>query len=153
MTICIVVGSITIIICISISHLFQSKAEIIKPSKISRSLLKFLEEADNAYMAGYTKSRVDLFAEYMTPELCEILHEEMEQGEKKLFGPKDSGTRQWYLMEDGYEDENDIYYTVKKILIPKKIKQGSVSISLGEYIEEIWTVAHAGGSYIVCDII
>lgn len=148
MTICIIVGTVTIVICISISHLFQSKVEIVKNDKINRKLLEFLDKADDAYMEGYSKSKMELFADYMTPELCEIICEEMEQGGKKLFGPKNARERKWYLLEGGKDN-----YKLKKILTHKKLKQGTVSISLGDCIEETWSVATRNDSYIVLDII
>lgn len=148
MTLYIVVGSVTIIICLSISHLFENKVEIVKNNGIDRKLAKFLDEADDAYMDGYMKNKLEIFADYATSELCEIIHEEMGQGEKKLFGPSTARIREWYLLE-----ANEYQYKLKKILTHKKIKHGSISISLGDRIEETWKVAHRDNSYIVCDII
>lgn len=148
MMICIVIGGITIVICISISHLFQSKIEVVKNDKINKKLIEFLNKADDAYMYGYSKSRIEFFADYMSAELCEIIAEEMEQGEKKLFGPKEARSREWFLLES-----LNGKYKLKKILTHKRIKQGSVSLSLGSYVEETWSVKTVGNSYLVVDII
>lgn len=147
MTICIVIGSITIIVYISVSHLFQSKVTVVN-SKLDPRLLKFLEEADEAYMRSYKNSRLEIFADYATAELCELLYEEMEQGEKKLFGTESSRKREWYLLK-----EEGCLYTVKKILTHSKIKQKTVSITLGDCIEETWKVSSMNKSFKVCDIL
>lgn len=148
MTIYIVMGSsVTVIVYISISCLFKSKVQIVN-KKMDAKLVNFLNEADEAYMQSYNTNRLEIFAEYATPELCSVIEEEMEFGEKKLFGTASSRSREWYLLNASKCD-----YTVKKILTHKRIKQRTVSISLGDSIEETWKVEEVDRSFQVCDII
>lgn len=148
MTIYIVVGSsITVIVYISVSCLFKSKVQVVN-NKLDAKLIKFLNEADDAYMQGYNTNRLEVFAEYATQELCSTIEEEMEFGEKKLFGTASSRSREWYLLNASQYD-----YTVKKILTHKRIKQRAVSISLGDSIEETWKVASIDKTFQVCDIL
>lgn len=148
MTIYIVMGSsITVIVYISVSCLFKSKVQIVN-KKMDQKLVNFLNEADDAYMQSYSTNRLEIFAEYATQELCSVIEEEMEFGEKKLFGTVSSRSREWYLL-----NSNKCDYTVKKILTHKRIKQRTVSISLGDSIEETWKVEAVDKRYQVSDII
>lgn len=116
--------------------------------RASSDIIRFLDQADDAYMLAYTSKDVREFAKYCTSEVLRELTEEVMSGKELYFGLKKYMHRSWCLEKDG--DVIKVYF--KDVTHDNVEVIHKIAIPVGDRISETWTLETSGKSYIVTEI-
>jgi hypothetical protein len=112
------------------------KAEEKIPTK---TLMQFLEEADEAYIFAHQARQINPFIKYANSTVCDNILDDIRRhnNDPKLFGTKAYRERKWKIIS---ASSNTV--TVQKDLTHKHVKiQRGVQVAIGDDMHEIWKVS------------
>lgn len=119
-----------------------------KKKHASSDVIKFLENADDAYMLAYTSKDVRSFEPYCTAKVLREVTEDVMSGKEVYFGLKKYMHRSWCLVK-----EDDIIKVYFKDVTHDNIEViHKIAIPVGDRVSEEWTLEPSGKSYVVTEI-
>lgn len=126
-----------------------SEEELSANNQIMKSLIEFLEKADDAYITTNQTNRNSPFCEFATNRVCNDVMDVIRSSPPKLFGTKAYRNRKWtFIGEEGNRIKVRKDITYKNI----EVKKG-IQISIGDNLQEYWTVLRMGDNYVVEDLV
>ena len=128
----------------------KHKMLFFKQKQNSSSVVRFLNEADDALTTAYYQKDVRAIVNYMSRDLLDYISEELHTYEDLTsgLGLKKYRIREWNILRD----ENDIIIVIKS-LTHKNVKiKGKIAISIGDNKREQWEVHRYGAKFLVTNI-
>lgn len=121
-----------------------------KKKPTENAVIRYLNDADDHYLAMYKNRDVTLFQNYCCPKLAVKLKDMIDDHIEKEVGIKKYRHREWKVIERG-----EIIYAYQKDIIHDDIKlSGSLRLPLGDEFHEVWKIQRekTPSGFIVLDI-
>ena len=132
----------------SATFLYMIAKEPSHSTDLPRRLLRFLEDADEAYMQIFSRRSVGVFCKYACESLCRALSEEVQHPVEREFGSAKYRTRDWEILHDNCD-----FIRVLKIVKHTPIAfSKTISTGLADDYSEIWELVKINGNYTIQSI-
>lgn len=115
----------------------------------TKVLIRFLEQADDAYIDAYQRSNIEYFLPFSTIPLAMDLNNRILYCNDKVFGNKDQRKREWQIME-----VCERFLIVQKDITFSMIRErGKKSFyAYADPIHEVWKIGYSPSRFQVLEV-
>jgi hypothetical protein len=111
-----------------------------KKDKPSGGLVRFLEDAEDAYILAFKSKNIRPFTEFASSSVCTQILELILGSDERNFGLERYRERKWLVKE-----EKDNTVTILKEITHKDINIGrGMSITIADNVKQLWVVSVIG---------